>query len=79
MIPLFKKIKPYILVLLLLSAICLFAYFNSLHNPFIWDDEGLVVNNTLIHNWQNIPKTFANDLYFGIASGSNFYRPLQSI
>ena len=66
-------------VFILIAVICFLAYFNSLHNPFIWDDDALVVRNTLIHNWQNIPKAFSNDLYFGIVSGSNFYRPLQSI
>jgi len=76
---LLQKNKPYLLALFLISVICSLAYFNSLHNPFIWDDDGLVVRNTLIHNWQNLPKAFTNDLYFGNASGSNFYRPLQSI
>ena len=74
-----EKIKPYLLVLLLMSTVCALAYFNSLHNPFIWDDEGLVVKNTLIRNWQNLPQAFTNDLYFGANSGSNFYRPLQTI
>ena len=79
MIASIRRIKPYLLVLLLISAICGLAYFNNLHNPFIWDDYGLIVKNTLIHHWQNMPHAFTNDLYFGVASGSNFYRPLQSI
>jgi tetratricopeptide (TPR) repeat protein len=72
-----KKIK--ILVLLLLCVICFLAYFNSLNNPFIWDDEALVVKNTLIRNALNLPAAFTNDLYFGVTSGSNFYRPMQTI
>jgi len=79
MILLFRKIKPYFLVVLLISLICGVAYFNSLHNPFIWDDDALVVKNTLITHWQNIPQAFSNDLYFGAPLGSNFYRPLQSV
>lgn len=71
------KIK--IFVLILLAAVCFLAYFNSLNNPFIWDDEALVVRNTLIRSVQNVPASFTNDLYFGVASGSNFYRPLQTI
>ncbi len=74
-----RKSKKYILVFLLISAVCSMAYFNSLRNPFIWDDEALVVKNTLIRSVQNLPASFTNDLYFGIASGSNFYRPLQTI
>ena len=79
MIASIRRIKPYLLVLLLISAICGLAYFNNLHNPFIWDDYGLIVKNTLIHHWQNMPHAFTNDLYFGVASVLNFYRPLQSI
>lgn len=71
------KIK--IFVLILLAAVCFLAYFNSLNNPFIWDDEALVVKNTLIRSTQNLPASFTNDLYFGVTSGSNFYRPLQTI
>ncbi|MFA5093242.1 MAG: tetratricopeptide repeat protein [Candidatus Omnitrophota bacterium] len=72
-----KKVK--ILVLILLSALCFLAYFNSLSNPFIWDDEALVVKNTLIRSVDNLPKAFTSDLYFGVTSGSNFYRPVQTI
>ncbi|MDO8489656.1 MAG: tetratricopeptide repeat protein [Candidatus Omnitrophota bacterium] len=71
------KIKFFVFILI--STICLLAYFNSLNNPFIWDDEALVVKNTLIRSVENIPLSFTNDLYFGVPSGSNFYRPLQTI
>jgi len=74
-----RKSKIYIPVFLLLAAICFLAYFNSLANPFIWDDQALVVQNTLIRSPQNLPLSFTNDLYFGVNSGSNFYRPLQTI
>ncbi|MDD5097406.1 MAG: hypothetical protein PHU59_02815, partial [Candidatus Omnitrophica bacterium] len=71
------KIK--FLVLILIAVICFLAYFNSLGNPFIWDDDGLVIRNTLIRNWQNLPQAFSRDLYSGLTVGSNFYRPLQTI
>lgn len=74
-----RKSKKYILVFLLLAAVCFLAYFNSLSNPFIWDDEALIVKNTLIRSLQNLPLSFTSDLYFGVTSGSNFYRPLQTI
>lgn len=70
------KIK--FLVFILIAIVCFLAYFNSLSNPFIWDDEALVVKNTLIRSAQNLPLSFSSDLYFG-TSGSNFYRPLQTI
>lgn len=71
--------KKYVLILLLIACVCFLAYFNSLNNPFIWDDEALVVKNTLIRSTDNLAASFTNDLYFGVASGSNFYRPLQTI
>ncbi|MDD5120517.1 MAG: tetratricopeptide repeat protein [Candidatus Omnitrophica bacterium] len=74
-----QKIKTNFLVLFLITAVCFLAYFNSLGNPFIWDDDALVVKNTLIRSVQNIPLSFTNDLYFGVAIGSNFWRPLQTI
>ncbi|MDD5476637.1 MAG: tetratricopeptide repeat protein [Candidatus Omnitrophica bacterium] len=71
------KIKFFVFILI--AVICFLAYFNSLANPFIWDDQALVVQNTLIRSARNLPLSFTNDLYFGVASGSNFYRPLQTI
>ncbi|MDD5465433.1 MAG: tetratricopeptide repeat protein [Candidatus Omnitrophica bacterium] len=71
------KIKFFVFILI--TAVCFLAYFNSLSNPFIWDDQALVVKNTLIRSARNLPLSFTNDLYFGVASGSNFYRPLQTI
>lgn len=71
------KIKIFVFILLVI--VCSLAYFNSLNNPFIWDDEALVVKNTLIRGTDNLAAGFTNDLYFGVASGSNFYRPLQTI
>ncbi|MFA6358221.1 MAG: tetratricopeptide repeat protein [Candidatus Omnitrophota bacterium] len=74
-----RKLKIYILVFFLISVVCFLAYSNSLANPFIWDDQALVVKNTLIRSLSNLPKAFTSDLYFGISSGSNFYRPLQTV
>ena len=73
------KSRIFILVFLLICVVCFLAYFNSLFNPFIWDDDALVVKNILIRNPQNLLLSFNNDLYFGVKSGSNFYRPLQTI
>jgi len=76
-----NKIKKSVLFLtfLSLSFICFISYLNSLHNPFIWDDQALIEKNTLIRNWHLWPKAFVSDLYYHVASGSNFYRPLQTL
>ncbi|MDD5098071.1 MAG: tetratricopeptide repeat protein, partial [Candidatus Omnitrophica bacterium] len=73
--------KPtfYLTVFLVIACLCGFFYSNSLHNPFIWDDDGLIVKNPVIRSWLNLPKAFSSDLYSGVALGANFYRPLQSI
>ena len=39
----------------------------------------MVVKNSLIRSWQNIPQAFSSDLYYDSPTGSNFYRPLQTI
>jgi len=73
--------SPFILAMVFLAicAACFLAYANSLTNPFIWDDEALVVNNPLIRSWNNLGASFINELYLGTNSSSNFYRPLQTI
>jgi len=73
------SLSPFILVFFLICAACFLTYFNSLTNPFIWDDKALIVENTLIRSWQNLSSSFSNDLYLGTNSASNFYRPLQTI
>ncbi len=75
--PKFKTIL--LLVFLTLSALCFIAHSNSLHNPFIWDDLGLIVRNPLIQDWHNSLKAFSSDLYAGTTAGSNFYRPIQTL
>ena len=70
---------PLLIVFFLICAACFLAYFNSLTNPFIWDDKALIIDNTLIRSWQNLGSSFSNDLYLGTNSTSNFYRPLQTI
>ena len=55
------------------------VYSNTLRNPFIWDDNAIIVHNSLIQDWHLLGKAFTSDLFYGVASGSNFYRPLQTI
>ena len=62
---------------LLLGFIVFLVYFNSLFNPFIWDDIHLVVQNPYIKNFLNFPHYFTQDVFRG--GSSNFYRPMQTI
>ncbi len=74
-----SKLSLFIAIFFILVLSCAAAYSNSLHNPFIWDDDALVVKNPLLGSWSNLPKAFTSDLYPGVTAGSNFYRPLQTI
>lgn len=73
------KIKLNFLFFFLILSCVFLAYFNTLNNPFIWDDDALVVKNTLVKDLKFLPKLFSSDLYYGISSGSNFYRPIQAL
>ena len=73
------KLKISLLVFLGICTLCFIAYSNSVHNPFIWDDTGLIVRNSFIQDWRNTLKAFSSDLYSGTVLGSNFFRPIQTV
>ncbi|MFN4227573.1 MAG: hypothetical protein ACK4F0_05485, partial [Candidatus Ratteibacteria bacterium] len=50
------------------------VYFNSLFNPFVWDDLSLISENFLIRNFKFLLSFFKTDIFL---SNSNFYRPIQ--
>ncbi|MCM8802954.1 MAG: hypothetical protein NC827_06570, partial [Candidatus Omnitrophica bacterium] len=52
------------------------VYFNSIFNPFIWDDLSLISENFLIRSFKFFPLYFKTDIFL---STSNFYRPLQTL
>jgi len=70
--------KPWI-YFLLLAAIGLTIYSNTLGNRFVWDDEFLVLKNYLIKNWHYLPEIFTSELRVFSLGVSNFYRPFQAI
>lgn len=74
-----SKIKLSLLVYLLIASLTFLVYFYSINNPFIWDDDALVVRNELIRDFKFLPLAFKSDFYYGVSSGSNFYRPLQTL
>ncbi|MCK9572282.1 MAG: tetratricopeptide repeat protein [Candidatus Omnitrophica bacterium] len=71
--------KTSICVFFSILAVCFTAYGNSISNPFIWDDDALIVKNTSIRNLSLIPELFNDDLFVDSVAGSNFYRPVQSL
>ncbi|MFH1202627.1 MAG: tetratricopeptide repeat protein [Candidatus Omnitrophota bacterium] len=71
--------KRLTLPIALIILVGLSAYSNSLFNPFIWDDEALIVGNYLIKDIRYLPQIFTKDLFFATTEISFFYRPLQSL
>ena len=74
-----SKIKLYLPVYLIIACLCFIFYWNTLHNPFILDDEGLIIKNSAALSWGYWHQAFTSDLYFGSVGGSNFYRPIQTL
>ena len=70
-----------------LKAICilivlgLLVYINVFNNGFIWDDDGQIVNNVMIHSLENLGMLFTGSTFGFSASGQlsgAYYRPLMS-
>lgn len=72
-----KRIFSYRSAIFLIVVAVILCYINTLHNPFIWDDEEIVVNNYLIRSWKHIPEMFKASVFGGKLEGGKFYRPLQ--
>jgi len=53
------------------------VYANTINNPFIWDDEEIIVGNALIRDWKNFSEIFKADVFGKTVKKGNFYRPLQ--
>lgn len=65
--------------LALLAVACLLVYANSFRNNFVWDDQALVLNNSFLPEWRNVPKLFTTNLFAGSEEQSSFYRPMQAL
>jgi len=78
---LMMKNKSYLFLaaFILIAAVCLLAYSSSFRNPFLWDDEGLIVRNQFIKELSSWGRFFTSDLYSSSLAGSNFYRPVQTL
>ena len=68
--------KSFLLFLILVTAILIYS--PSFKNPFIWDDLHLIVNNSDIKSFGNLPSVFKTHL-FKTTGYSNFYRPMQIV
>lgn len=73
-----RKLKP-VAPFILLAALVIAAYANSIHGKFLLDDNILIKDNDYIKSFSHVPKVFTTDM--GGTSGYvyNFYRPVQML
>lgn len=77
-VSIFPTLKRNIKYLLALSGITIAAYFFSLNNAFLWDDEQFIYNNAYVKNFQ-IKKIFTENTIAGAGESSTYYRPLTTL
>ncbi|HYK07993.1 MAG TPA: tetratricopeptide repeat protein [Candidatus Eisenbacteria bacterium] len=65
-------------LILILIAVTFLAYFSSLGNPFIWDDEQFITSNQYVQSF-DIEKIFTTNTVAGAGVVSNYYRPLTTL
>ena len=68
------------IIIILLSILCLFCYFNSLSGGFIFDDKALILNNHYLKSSVLPSGILKEDIYrhwVGKASFGLMYRPIQ--
>ena len=59
-------------------AVTALVYAGTLHFDFVYDDQGVIVNNALVQSWRFVPQYFRGQLWQNINPDDpgNFYRPL---
>ena len=64
--------------ILLLTAISVAAYANTLLNGFVYDDGSQILNNVWIRGWRHLDDVFLSDVWaFAGVEGGNYYRPVM--
>jgi len=61
---------------LILAVLVWATYWNSLHNPFEFDDWHVIPQNPAVRGPENIPSFFVDISTFSILPGNRDYRPL---
>ncbi len=72
-------IKKILFSVLLIVALGVGVYANSMKGDFLWDDFHLVKRNEYIKSWTNLPKMFASHIGEGSGRRYHLYRPVQTI
>lgn len=74
-----SKFKSAVFVIIII-ALGFVAYSDSMAGKFIWDDNSLIVDNSVVKSWANIPGIFTKDnISTPTGKTFHFYRPVQII
>lgn len=71
--PEFDLGRALLVLALLITAL---AYVNTLRFQFVYDDLPQIVNNPMVHSWDNVPRFFTEHVWAQMGQTGNYYRPL---
>ncbi len=74
--------KLKVIYFIILAAVAILPYLNSLHNGFVYDDFDQVLSNPYIRNFHHLREIFNSSVwsFMGDFRGStNYYRPVMSL
>lgn len=71
--------KATYLAVLLIMALAIGVYVNSLGGQFIWDDDTLIRDNEYIKHWSYLPRIFTEPMGAGSERTFKYYRPIQAL
>jgi len=57
------------------------VFLPTLRFEFVYDDQGIIVENTLVHSWRFVPEYFQAQLWHQLFpdAPANYYRPLSAL
>jgi len=74
------QVRKSILIIIII-AICLSSYFNTLFAHFVWDDNIFIIGNPYMHSFKFLPQFFLQEFWkVGIETTNiGYYRPLLAV
>ncbi|MDP2921931.1 MAG: tetratricopeptide repeat protein [Candidatus Omnitrophota bacterium] len=67
----------FLIIIIIIAAAA--PYINSMHNPFIWDEEEIIVKNPVIKDWSYLPHVFKTNIFGTAITPSGYYRPMYTL
>ena len=74
-----QKLSFAIFAAILIAAVGLAAYYNSIPGKFVWDDKHLIKDNVYIKDRAHLPRIFSSHIGAGSDVEYFSYRPLQML